>query len=101
MKAFNQLGGRIKNSNFDFKDEIQSSNWGRRYDHKFRRFLPIFGEKIGVFFSKTKVKILQKLVVVSVKNANVFAKFLGGNIYKIITLVPSGEKLNKLINIGK
>jgi hypothetical protein len=49
MKAFNQLGGRIKNSNFDFKDEIQSSNWGRRYDHKFRRFLPIFGEKIGVF----------------------------------------------------
>jgi hypothetical protein len=23
--------------------------WGRCYDHNFLRFLPIFGEKIGVF----------------------------------------------------
>jgi hypothetical protein len=23
--------------------------WGRCYDHNFQRFLPIFGEKIGVF----------------------------------------------------
>jgi hypothetical protein len=29
---------------------------GRCYDHKFLRFLPIFGEKIGVF-SKTNVMI--------------------------------------------
>jgi hypothetical protein len=30
---------------------------GRSYDHNFRRFLPIFGENIANFFSKTNVMI--------------------------------------------
>jgi hypothetical protein len=30
--------------------------WGRCYDHNFRRFFPIFGEKLA-FFSKTNVMI--------------------------------------------
>jgi hypothetical protein len=29
--------------------------WGRCNDHNFMRFLPIFGEKIGVFFKKNNV----------------------------------------------
>jgi hypothetical protein len=57
---------------------------GRCYGHNFLRFLPIFGEKIA-FFSKLKVmiKFLQKLTVWA-KNINIFAKFFGGNILKIL-----------------
>jgi hypothetical protein len=48
---------------------------GRCYDHDFHRFVPIFGEKNGVF-SKTNVMIefLQKLAVVREKNAHIFRK---------------------------
>jgi hypothetical protein len=31
--------------------------WGRCYDHNFRRFSPIFGKNIGVFFLITNVTI--------------------------------------------
>jgi hypothetical protein len=38
---------------------------GRCFDHNFQRFLPIFGEKIGVFLkSQYYDQILQKLAVV-------------------------------------
>jgi hypothetical protein len=33
----------------DIRTTVLSSTWGRFYDHNFLRFLPIFGEKIGVF----------------------------------------------------
>jgi hypothetical protein len=36
---------------------------------------------------------LQKLAVVKAKNANIFAKFFGENIFKIITLVPDWAKV--------
>jgi hypothetical protein len=57
---------------------------GRCYDHNFLRFLPIFGEKIGVFLKETNVmiKILQNLALFRVKNANFFANFFGENIFK-------------------
>jgi hypothetical protein len=35
-------------------------------------------------------QFLQKLALFCVKNANIFAKFFGENISKIITLVPGG-----------
>jgi hypothetical protein len=56
----------------------------------FLRFLPIFGDKIGVFSQKQcNDSFLQKLAVHSLsKNANLFAKFFGENIFKIITSVP-------------
>jgi hypothetical protein len=46
--------------------------WGRCYDHNFRRFLPIFGEKIGVFLKNQCYDhyFCQKI----------FAKFFGENI---------------------
>jgi hypothetical protein len=53
------------------------------------QFLAIFGKNIGVFlknqcydqfFSKTSISLS--------KNANIFAKYFGKNIFKIITLVP-------------
>jgi hypothetical protein len=52
-------------------------------------FLPIYGEKNGVF-SKTNVmiKVLQKSSSSLRKNINIFAKFFGENIFKIITSVP-------------
>jgi hypothetical protein len=34
------------------------------------------------------IKFLQKLAVVEAKNSNIFAKFFGENIFKIIALVP-------------
>jgi hypothetical protein len=42
------------------------------------------------FLSKTNVmiKFLQKQAVIWAKNANIFAKFFGENILKIITSVP-------------
>jgi hypothetical protein len=48
-----------------------------------------FCEKMA-FFSKTNVmiKFLQKIAVVWAKNANILAKFLGENIFKILTSVP-------------
>jgi hypothetical protein len=49
-----------------------------------------FSAKNIAFFSKTNVMIifLQKLEVAWAKNANIFAKFFGENIVKIITSVP-------------
>jgi hypothetical protein len=51
-----------------------------------------FSAKKLPFFSKTNVmvKFLQKLAVVSAKNANIFVKFLGKNILKIITSPEAG-----------
>jgi hypothetical protein len=68
---------------------------GRCYDHNFLQFL---AKKIGVFFSKTNVRIkfLQKVAAVSAKNANIFAKKLGENIFKIITSVPDGANFRLL-----
>jgi hypothetical protein len=62
---------------------------GRCYDHYFRRFLPIFCEKMA-FVSKTNVMIIffSKTSSSLSKNANIFAKFFGENIFKIITSVP-------------
>jgi uncharacterized membrane protein len=34
------------------------------------------------------IKFLQKVAAVGAKNANIFAKFFGENIFKIITSVP-------------
>jgi hypothetical protein len=51
--------------------------------------LPIFCEKIGVFLkTNVMIKFLQKVAAVWAKNANIFAKFFGENILKIITSVP-------------
>jgi lysyl-tRNA synthetase class I len=52
-------------------------SWGRCHDHKFLRFLPIFGEKIGVFL----------------KN-----QCYDQNIFKIITSVPG--KSNKVVHLA-
>jgi hypothetical protein len=49
------------------------------------------------------IKFLQKLAVVWAKNANIFAKFFGKNILKIITSVPGhtdSELQNYLEYIG-
>jgi hypothetical protein len=56
------------------------------YDHNFCQFL---AKKLA-FFAKTNVMItfLKKLAVVRAKNANIFATFFRGNIFKIITSVP-------------
>jgi hypothetical protein len=47
-------------------------------------------EKKLAFFSKTNVmiKFLQKVAAIWAKNANIFAKFYGENIFKITTSVP-------------
>jgi hypothetical protein len=68
--------------------------WGRCYDHNFLRFSPIFGEKIGVFLKKLMLwsHFWKKLAVVWTKNAHIFAKFFGENIFKIITSVPDGRR---------
>jgi hypothetical protein len=52
--------------------------WGC-YGHNFLRFLRIFGEKIAVFL-KTGSNLSKK--------ANIFDKFFGENIFKIISSVP-------------
>jgi hypothetical protein len=50
------------------------------------------------FFSKTNdmFKFLQKLAVVWTKNANIFAKFFGENILKIITSDPDRASFRAL-----
>jgi hypothetical protein len=55
---------------------------GQCYDHNFRRFLTIFGEKNWRFSQKPMLwsLFMQKLAVVWAKNANFFAKFFGENI---------------------
>jgi hypothetical protein len=47
-----------------------------------------FRQKIGVFIQTNLWSFFQKLAVVWAKNANIFAKFFGENIFKIITSVP-------------
>jgi hypothetical protein len=51
-----------------------SGGWG--YDHNFLRFLPIFGEKIGVFSQKQMLWSIffKKLAVVWAKNCEFFRK---------------------------
>jgi hypothetical protein len=69
--------------------------WGLFYDHNFRRFLPIFGEKISAFLkNQCYGQFRQKLAVVWVKKSNIFAKFLGENTFKIITSVPVLEEFH-------
>jgi hypothetical protein len=72
--------------------------WDRCYDHNFRRFYPFSAKKLA-FFSKTNVMItiLQKLALFCVKNANIFDKFFGENILKIITSVQRRGKCGFLI----
>jgi hypothetical protein len=54
---------------------------GRCYDNNFRRFFPIFGEKIGVFLKyQCYDQLFKNLALFWVKNANFFAKFFGENI---------------------
>jgi hypothetical protein len=67
---------------------------GRCYEHNFLRFSTIFGKKLA-FFSKTNVmiKILHDLALFWVKNANIYAKFFGENIFKIITSVPDWARI--------
>jgi hypothetical protein len=64
-------------------------SWGRCYDHNFLRFCHFSAKKLA-FFSKTNVmiKILEIIRVVWAKNANIFAKFFGENIFEFITSVP-------------
>jgi hypothetical protein len=67
---------------------------GRCYDHNFPRFFANFRRKNGVYlkniwydniFTKT-ISSLSKTTVG--QNANIFAKFFGENIFKIISSVP-------------
>jgi hypothetical protein len=60
----------------------------------FGDFYPFSAKKLA-FFSNTNVMItiLQKLALFCVKNANIFAKFFGENILKIITSVPGFGKI--------
>jgi hypothetical protein len=54
-----------------------------------------FPAKKLAFFSKTNVmiKFSQKLAVARAKNANIFAKFFGENIFKIKTSIPGNKFL--------
>jgi hypothetical protein len=55
--------------------------WGRCYDHNFRRFLPNFGENIGVFLKKQCYdQFFAKSSISLSKKANIFAKFFGENV---------------------
>jgi hypothetical protein len=77
-------------SHFDCLDQEKIwLPWGRCCDWNLQRFLSIFGEKM-TFLSKTNVMItfLQKLAVVWAKNANIFAKVWGENIFKNHTIGP-------------
>jgi hypothetical protein len=53
-------------------------------------FCKFSAKKIGVFSQKPMLssQFLQKLEVLRAKNANIFAKFFGENIFKIIASVP-------------
>jgi hypothetical protein len=75
--------------------------WGRCYDHNFLRFSIIFGEIFFVFLKNRCYDLFfQKLAVVEAKNANIFAKFLGGNIFRIITSVP-GVKITSYLQLQR
>jgi hypothetical protein len=51
-----------------------------------------FRRKNGVFSQKPMIDIFQKLQSSSLsKNANIFAKVFGENIFKIITSVPDSD----------
>jgi hypothetical protein len=39
----------LETARLQFQVPASTQTWGRRYDHNFLRFLPIFGEKFGVF----------------------------------------------------
>jgi hypothetical protein len=82
---------------FAASSAIERAARDRCYDHNFLRFLPIFGNNIGVF-SKTNVMI-NFLAKTSINFENIFAETLskklafftqcfGENIFKIITSVP-------------
>jgi hypothetical protein len=72
-----------------FLTGLNSEPGGRCFDHNFLQFLPIFGEKNGVFLkNQCYDQIFENWALFWVKNANFFAKFFGENISKIITSVP-------------
>jgi hypothetical protein len=74
------------------KNEDKSSQTrGQCYDNYFRRFLPIFCEKNGVFLKNQRYDhfFFQKLAVVWAKNVNIFAKIFGENILNITTSVSA------------
>jgi hypothetical protein len=65
--------------------------WGRCYDHNFRRFFPIFGEKNWRFLKKPMLwsNFLHNFALLWVKNANFFRWiFRRKYIFLIITSVP-------------
>jgi hypothetical protein len=64
--------------------------------HNFRRFLPIFGEKIG-FFSKTNVmiKIFAKTGSILSKKGQFYCHKNGENIFKIPTSVPGRGSISE------
>jgi hypothetical protein len=66
---------------------------------QFSPIFAIFSAKNLAFFSKTNVmiKFLQKLAVLWAKNANIFAKLFGENIFKIITTVLGEKARQKLL----
>jgi hypothetical protein len=62
---------------------------GRCYGRNFRRFLPILGEKIGVFLKNQCCDHFFAKINSSLrKKGKIFAKFFGKNILKFITSVP-------------
>jgi hypothetical protein len=58
------------------------SIWGQCYDY-FRRFSPIFGEKLAFFFKTNIIIFLSKLAVFWIIKSLFFAQFFGENIFKI------------------
>jgi hypothetical protein len=60
--------------------------WGQCYDHNFRRFLTIFGEKIGVFLKKPMLWLKFCIILLCFESKTPI--FFSENILKIITSVP-------------
>jgi hypothetical protein len=62
----------------------------------FCKFLPIFGEKIGVFLKyQCYDQLFSKFSYVLSQKRHFFAKFFGENIIKIITSVPGHPAVNR------
>jgi hypothetical protein len=75
--------------------------WGRCYDHNLMRFLPIFGEKIGVFLKRLEVMIkLSQKSSCSLSKKRHFSPLFCENIFKVITSVP-GQGRDGQARIGR
>jgi hypothetical protein len=73
----------LKKLSFVNESHRQQRFWirGRCYDHNFRRFFPILGEKIGVFLKyQCYDKLFSKFSFVLSQKASFFAKIFGENI---------------------